>query len=134
VRRALIIAIALSIAPQTASAEERVRTAPIVAGAITLGVTYSITTSFVWLQAIGQAGHTNERERSYTTWMSVPVAGPFVAIGYAGGTNEAFHRVFAIGSGALQATGLALIFYGLFHKRTVTPTVTRNSVGVAGEF
>jgi hypothetical protein len=98
-------------APAGYTAVMRPRRHLIVGGAVTLGVSYSIS---AMVAAIGD--DTSDGGRNEVGAMWIPVAGPFIQLA---DTNSSTARVFLAGLGGAQLAGAIMLYYGLTTQQRI---------------
>ena len=112
----------------------RRRKGPIIAGAATLGATYTIS---LFTALIGSEAHSLEGSQPDYSALLVPVAGPFLELQNDHGSSA---RSWLTLLGAGQVTGAVLLIYGLSNPRsvlvrndqlTIVPTVGHGASGLA---
>jgi hypothetical protein len=92
---------------------QRMRTGPIIGGAVTLGVLYFISA----LVAAGYQDWANaHNESNPAAGLFIPTVGPFITITQ---SSSAMADVFLVIDGAAQSAGAILLVYGLTSPRTV---------------
>jgi hypothetical protein len=95
----------------------RIRKGPVIAGAITFGISYLVSTE-VGAGATDLNGHAT----AFALW--IPVVGPFIQMG---GTTSALGNWALAWDGLVQGGGLALLIYGIASPSTV---LVRNDLGL----
>jgi hypothetical protein len=112
----------------------------IVGGAVTFGVSYSIS---AFAAAVGDDANSNGHNEVAALW--IPVAGPFVQLA---DTNSSTGKFFLAGLGGAQLAGAIMLFYGMTTDKrvfvrndlvgslTVTPMAGNGAQGMvlAGRF
>jgi len=82
----------------------------VIGGAVTLGVTWGVS-SLVW--AIGEDTSDGPSDVRY---MWIPVAGPFLTLAH---TDSATAKVFLVGLGGAQLAGAIMLYYGMTSRKKV---------------
>jgi hypothetical protein len=106
--------------PMGYHAETRVRKGLIISGAVMLGVAYLYS---ALTAAIGADIYRGSGQNNPVAALFVPVAGPFIEIGYSG---SATGNVLLVIDGLLQASGAAMIIGGIAAPKMV---LVRNDLG-----
>jgi hypothetical protein len=91
----------------------RRRRGPIIGGAVTLGVSYTIS---LFTALVGAEAHSLEESEPDLSSLLVPVAGPFLQLQ---DTRNSVGRFWLTVLGTGQVTGAVLLIYGLSNPRTV---------------